>query len=125
MLFKTVFINPSVFIEGSMVVFYRIKLTYPISFLLPAFLHPSSERQNSFKKPFNFLIDCVVINLRFFVSLNLLFAVDERPESVHTTSLSIPKSDMTFFSSGAREGCSFRLPGNMEKASGIPSASRT
>ena len=61
-----------------------------------------------------------MINFLLFVSLNLLFAVEERPESVHTTSLSIPKSDITFFSNGARDGCSFWLPGNMEKARGIP-----
>ena len=42
---------------------------------------------------------------------------------MHTTNLEIPKSAMTFSSSGVSVPCSDSLPGCTSKASGMPSAS--
>ena len=53
----------------------------------------------------------------------LLFSYDDSPQSVHTTSLLMPKSSFSFRSRGFSVTCSLVFPGLMQNASGIPSMS--
>lgn len=76
--------------------------------------HPSQDNAQSIKKPFNFLIDWVVINERLEMLLNFRLALETKLASVQTINFDNSKSLILLFLIGFKAISSFVFPGVVE-----------